>query len=386
MISRSTYLIDKRLFLLLVLILAFPHVTVSLTSCSDSDTSPDNGATHAYETYVFGEKGCLRFILKDMKEKVISIESDASWVNATVAESTTEGHPIIIINNENGLAGQAHLAVTTDKGSKAIVTVNHMMMNLYNNDENDVFVSNWWECDTVSLQGISTGQRTPWTIEGGVTIPNSIRLQYKPEHGWEMAFCYLNDNTMEGVRFFSLYNKWTGQLRIFTYIVDPTGWGNDISFRTCFGEYNSVNMYPFYNTFQYGIPTCHDSDSTLRRDVCFVSEQPQTFCTWLSPYLESASLSPGWYVFELDMSGYVPEGKNWLDNDQEAKFKFFAETTSNQSVTLKGSLIGNLDGTFQNEQVVQKGGTSALYGISNGLSMLGECPPAASPHAAIMLC
>lgn len=238
-------------------------------------------------------------------------------------------------------------------------------------DANDVFVKSWWKCDTVMLQGISTAQRTPWTIEGGVTIPNAIRQQYKPEHGWEMGFCYLNDDTMEGVRFFSLYNKWSGQLRVYTYIQDPTGWGNDIAFRTCFGEYDSNNLFPFYNTLQYGIPTCHEMDSTLRRDAKFVSEQPQTFCTWLSPYMESASLSPGWYVFELDMSGYVPTGRNWLDNDQEAKFKFFAETMANQSVTLKGSLIGKLDGTFQNEQVVQKGGTNALYGISNALGMLG---------------
>ena len=366
---KNSFLSSMKLFRLLVLVLTISHVTVSLVSCSDNDIPSIPDHTYAYNTYVFGNKGSSRFILKDMKGQIVNIESDASWLNVTLGESTIDGHPVIIINNDNGSSAQAYITVAADNGEKAIVTVNHMKHAVGFNDADDMFVTNWWECDSVALQGISAPQRTPWNTEV-VTIPDAIQEQYRPEHGWEMAFCYLNDDTMEGVRFFALYNKWTGQLRVYTYIDNPTGWGNDIAFRTCYGEYNSVNLYPFYNTFQYGIPSCHEMDSTLRRDVQFVSEQPQTFSTWLSPYREDASLNPGWYVFELDMSGYVPEGKNWLDNDQEAKFKFFAETMQNQQITLKGTLIGQLDGTFQNEQVVQTGGTSALYGISNGLSML----------------
>jgi len=358
-----------RFIRLWVVFLTITAVSVSLHSCSEDVTSGLENS-FAYNTYVLGDKGSVKFVLKKMKGHIVNIESDVSWLTATAGESTADGNPVIIINNGNGQSAEGHLTVTVDQGDIAIVTVKHMEHSMGYNDANDIFVTNWWECDTVKLQGIETPQRTPWSVEGGVTIPDEIRGQYKPEKGWEMGFCYLNDDTMEGVRFFSLYNKWTGQLRVYTYIQDPTGWGNDIAFRTCFGEYNSINLYPFYNSFQYGIPTCHEMDSTLRRDIQFVSEQPQTFSTWLSPYKEGASLSPGWYVCETDMSGYVPAGKNWLDNDQEAKFKFFAETVDNQSITLKGSLIGKLDGTFQNEQVVQKGGTSALYGISNALGML----------------
>ena len=359
----------SKLLSLWLAILTITTVSVSLLSCSEDVTS---GLDHsyAYDVYVFGNRGSERFILKNMRGQVVNIESDAKWLTATAGGKTIDGSAVIIINNENGMLNQGHLTVTNDQGETAIVNVKHMNHSVGYNDPNDIFVTNWWECDTVKLQGIDTPQRTPWGVEGGVLIPSDIRGQYKPDKGWEMGFCYLNDDTMEGVHFFSLYNKWTGQLRVYTYIQDPSGWGNDIAFRTCYGEYNSVNLYPFYNTFQYGIPTCHEMDSTIRRDIQFVSEQPQTFSTWLSPYRESSSLSPGWYVCELDMSGYVPEGKNWLDNDQEAKFKFFAETIEQSEITLKGSLIGSLDGTFQNEQVVQKGGTSALYGISSALGMI----------------
>ena len=359
----------SKLLSLWVAILTITMVSVSFLSCSEDVTS---GLDHsyAYDTYVIGNKGSVRFVLKNMKGQVVNIQSDATWLTATAGESTADGSPVIIINNKNGMSKQGHLTVTNDQGETALVTVKHMEHAVGYNDGNDAFVTNWWECDTVKLQGIDSPQRTPWDVQGGVLIPSEIRGQYKPDKGWEMGFCYLNDDTMEGVHFFSLYNKWTGQLRVYTYIQDPAGWGNDIAFRTCYGEYNSVNLYPFYNTFQYGIPTCHEMDSTIRRDIQFVSEQPQTFSTWISPYKVSNSLSPGWYVFELDMSGYVPEGKNWLDNDQEAKFKFYAETMQNSEITLKGSLIGSLDGTFQNEQVVQKGGTSALYGISSALGMI----------------
>lgn len=359
----------SKLLSLWLAILTITTVSVSLLSCSEDVTS---GLDHsyAYDVYVFGNQGSERFILKNMRGQVVNIESDVKWLTATAGGKTIDGSAVIIINNENGMLNQGHLTVTNDQGETAIVNVKHMNHSVGYNDKNDIFVTNWWECDTVKLQGIDTPQRTPWGVEGGVLIPSDIRGQYKPDKGWEMGFCYLNDDTMEGVRFFSLYNKWTGQLRVYTYIQNPSGWGNDIAFRTCYGEYNSVNLYPFYNTFQYGIPTCHEMDSTIRRDIQFVSEQPQTFSTWLSPYRESNSLSPGWYVCELDMSGYVPEGKNWLDNDQEAKFKFFAETIEQSEITLKGSLIGSLDGTFQNEQVVQKGGTSALYGISSALGMI----------------
>jgi hypothetical protein len=353
-------------------ILIFSSIVSTLFSCSEKDL-PVSSRTFEFKTYAFGENGSHQLVLNNMQGQIVKIESDATWLTATEGESTADGCPVIIVCNKEGSNKEAHITVKTNNGDEAFITVIHT--SFVHNELNaflDKFVTNWWEFDTIPLQGISTGQRAPWTIEGGVTIPSEVRRQYKPEQGWEMAFTYLNDDTMEGVRFFSLYNKWTGQMRVYTYIQNPSGWGNDINFLTYFGEYNSSVMYPLYNTFQYGIPTCHKLDSSLQRNAKIVGHQPQTFSTWISPYRENASLSPGWYVFEFDMSGYVPDGVDWLNSgyDGEAKFKFFAETTSQQSVTLKGSLIGKLDGTFQNEKIVQKGGTSALYGISSALGML----------------
>lgn len=370
----------KSLFKQLLLVVSIVAAVIpSLCSCSDD--SEDNAYvphTYNYRAYVFGATDNHQMVLDSIASGVSSVESNASWLTAVLAEPSVGGHPVVQLlsrRSANESGSEAVVTVVADNGDRAFINVLHQDMGLGDvlSGANDEFTRNWWTYSTIQLQGITTAQRAPWTIEGGANIPNAIRKQYTPTQGWEMAFSYLNDNTMEGVRFFALYNKWTGQMRVYTYIDNPTGWGNEIVFRTYFGEQESNDMYPLYNLFQYGIPSNHVPGVSLKRDAQLVKGQPQTFCTWLSPYMNSNSLNPGWYVFEFDMSGYVPEGKDWLkERVDEAKFKFFAETKNTQQMTLKGSLIGKLDGTFQNERIVQNGGTSALYGISNALSAISS--------------
>ena len=351
---------------------------LTLSSCSSDDSADDshNPRSYRYQTYVYGTADSHQMILDSITSAVSSVESSASWLTATPVELSQATHPAILIKSNrsgNEKDSQAIVTVRTENGDCAYITVVHSEMG--NGDAysgtNDEFIHKWWTYTTIPLQGISNDQRAPWDISGGANIPNAVRKQYTPNMGWEMAFCYLNDDTMEGVRFFALYNKWTGQMRVYTYINDPTGWGSDMTFLTYFGEDDSNDMYPFYNTFQFGIPSSHIPGVSLSRYAKIIDGQPQTFCNWISPYRVNKSINQGWYAFEFDMSGFVPKGKDWLkENADEAKFKFFAETKNTQQITLKGSLIGQLDGTFQNERIVQNGGTSALYGISNTLSSL----------------
>lgn len=363
---------------MLLSIFAITMLLALLTACSDESfnkavlSEKYVPQSFRYETFVFGANGTGTLVLDSIMGSILGIESSAPWLTAAVQEELVDGHPVLVISSKDG-HGDATVTVTASNGDKVVIAVSHRPLlggDAYSNDISD-FISSWWTCDKVPLQGISMQQYTPWTIEGGAHIPNEIRKQYTPTQGWEMAFCYLNDEALEDVRSFALYNKWTGQMRVYSYIKDPSGWGNELMFRVYMGETNSTNMYPLYNMFQYGIPSNHDMGKSLKPDANLIEKRGQTFMTWVTPYSQSTSLSPGWYVCEFDMSGFVPEGKDWLqEGKDEAKFKFYAETKDVQEITLKGALKGGLNGTFSNERIVQTGGTSALYGISNALGAL----------------
>ena len=350
------------------------------TACSDDDNTsdgvrPGEPRTYNYTSHMVGSNDSEQLLLDSITAGISKIESSASWVTATSAEPVN-GHPVLQISsqrNDSETSKEATITVTADNGDHAIVTVRHSALGMGDayNGTNANFMKEWWKCSTVQLNGIPAPQSTPWEIKGSAHIPEEVRVQYTPTKGWEMAFCYLNDASIQGVRFFALYNKWTGQLRIYTYIQDPTGWGSSLDFKVYFGTANSNDMFPCYHIFEYGIPSNHILGTTLQRYAKLVSMQNQTFCTWLSPYMASTSISPGWYVMEADLSAYVPEGKPWLkEGRDDPMIKIFAETSTHQDVTLNGTLTGSLKGTFTNPEVVESGGNSALSGVCNVLNTI----------------
>lgn len=360
-----------KLFLLAIVIAATG--AMSLSSCSnDDENNPSNPSAQefAYKSFAIGNEGSQQIVLDKLTGSIRSIESSATWLTATDAGQSASGCPIILLQNKDGQNGEATVTVTAENGDKAIVTVTHQSLSDGDDGANSDFITNWWNYDVIQLEGISNAQKAPWTVEGGVQIPDEVRLQFRPEDGWEMAFSYTNDNSLKGVRIFALYNKWTGQLRVYSYIDRPTGWGNEILFRTYFGDAFDNCLYPFYHSLHYAIPSNHVPGKNLLRNAQLVDKQPQTFMAWVSPYMQSESLQNGWYVFEVDMSGYVPEGQDWVKSGHSARLKIFADTKQDQSVTLRGSLIGGIKGEFDNPQYIQHGGTSALYGISNALDMI----------------
>ena len=354
-----------------------------LISCSDDDNDSPGGTpveqNHIYNylTHMVGSDDGEHLLLDSITAGITNIESNVSWLTATSAEPVN-GHPVLQISSQRSdseTSEEAAITVTAENGDRAIVTVKHLPLGMGDaySGGNANFIKEWWKCSTVQLNGITMPQGTPWIIENSPHIPEDVRVQYTPTKGWEMAFCYLNDASIQGVRFFALYNKWSGQLRIYTYVEDPTGWGSSLDFKVYFGTANSNDMFPCYHIFQYGIPSNHILGTSLERYAKLVSMQNQTFCTWLSPYMASNSLSPGWYVMETDLSAYVPEGKPWIKEGKDSPMiKIFAETSTLENVTLNGTLTGSVSGTFSNPEVVQSGGNSALSGICNVLGTISD--------------
>ena len=236
------------------------------------------------------------------------------------------------------------------------------------------FLANWENCETVRVNGLDNPVATPWNSESQSAIPYSVSKQVKRSQGWEMAFCSLNNTATPDIRYFGLYNKWTGTLRVFHYIINPTGYGNEIDYQVWMGrDQMSANEVPFYNSMEYGIPASHQPGTTLRDDVQLfgTSRQSHPFMTWVSPYrIYEQALISGWYCFDLDMSGYVPEGQQWRDVQDDVKLMIVPQFRNNQNITLMGSLIGDINGTQAPERIVQNGGGNMFSGVCGVLNMI----------------
>jgi hypothetical protein len=320
-----------------------------------------NGEEFLYSTFAIGTEGSHQIVLDNLFGEIKSISCKESWLTASDGGQSANGHPIVVITNKDGAGAEGTITVTDENGNIAVITVQHQPLDDGDavSGSNDDFMQNWWNFVNIPLEGFDVPQKAPWTAEGSANIPEYVSAQYLPGDGWEMAFSYVNNPTMKGVRSFGLYNRWTGLLRVFSYIDDPTGWGNELLFRTYFGTSSDDVMYPFYHAMAYGIPTNHVPGVTLLRNAQIVADQDQTFMDWVGPYQKSQSLQRGWYAFDYDLSGFVPAGKDWLKG-RGARMTFLADTKETSTISLRGSLTGKIDGEFENPQDIQRGGTSFL--------------------------
>lgn len=324
------------------------------------------GKEYAYSTFAIGPEGSRQIVLDKLNGSIQSIACSATWLTASDGGQSANGHPILVISNTDGKSAKETITVTAVNGDKAFITVQHQALSDgdVTSGSNDDFTQNWYNFNEIPLEGFEFPQKAPWTAEGSANIPEYVSAQYLPDDGWEMAFSYVNNPTMKGVRSFGLYNRWTGVLRVFSYINDPTGWGNELLFRTYFGTSGDNVMYPFYHSMAYGIPTCHVPGVSLLRNAQIVADQDQTFMDWVGPYQKSSSLQRGWYAFDYDLSGYVPQGANWL-NSRGARITFLADTKETSTISLRGTITGEIEGEFENPQDIQRGGTSFLRRLSS---------------------
>jgi len=375
----------KRFLSLLLAAVMTAAAALTLSSCKESEESDAGGGLTAdgfsYRATLYGIGDSKDVVLDSLTSAVTDVKCSASWLTATLQPALNfYEHQVISLKSTSDSGDEATVTVTAENGEKATISVRRGSItdgDAYSG-ANANFITDWWNCDDVNLVGFKDPQYTPWNTNASANIPNNIRFyQGDPKDGWEMAFCYLNDPHLAGIRYFALYNKWTGQVRLYTYIENPTGWGSDLLLNVYFGQAGDRDMYPLYHVHEFGIPTCHEQGLSLMDNAKLLSSQSQTFQTWLSPFTMSRSLTPGWFCFEFDMSGYVPKGKDWLKlkTRKTSVFQVFAETVSKKDVSLKGKLTGTIKGEYTASQVITEGNANATSGIlsaiSTGFSSIG---------------
>lgn len=338
-----------------------------------------------YELILQGANVPHALVLDKFTSRIASVSCAAEWLTATASEETVSGYPVLVVvssNTTNQLV-EAIVKVKSENGELAEVRVRqgvHVLGDAYLG-ENMEFITNWENCDTVRVNGEVNPVATPWVDYSQSNIPYEIRKQCKKADGWEMAFCSLNNTATPKICFFALYNKWSGILRVFHYIADPTGYGNEMVYAVWMGGEHSQNNAPYYNSLEYGIPSNHEMGTSLTLYADFIGglrgmtqTQSQSFMTWITPYqyFDGGGLYAGWYSFDIDMTGYIPSGTQWRDVDDGIKLTIAPVISENQNITLRGSLVGDIHGTFENPQMVTHGGGNAMSGICGILNQITE--------------
>lgn len=250
------------------------------------------------------------------------------------------------------------------------------------NDDEPNFLTDWQNVKTVRIEGLADKQYTPWAGSGDSDISDEIRFDVQKEAGWEMAFCALNDPSSKNTRFFALYNRFTGTLRVFNYILNPgsQGYGKEMGYM--FHADGDVRMprYPFYNSMEYAIPICHNyaDDNTFDRTVILSTNGSsyRPFETMSSAYTrntEAIGVSAGWHCTDFDFSGYHGNGVHWTEHAlAEGTLLSVRPYSQDESkVLLTGSIIGTLDGEFHDPSYKTKStGNPTLSAISGVVSTL----------------
>lgn len=169
-----------------------------LTSCSkDDDMSipePTPSAhTSNYALWLYGEEAYRQLVLDNLSTEIATVDVNSPWLKASVG-NMVGGHPSIILESHHAIGSDlpdAKLTVTSENGDVAHITVKHSEMPLGDayscnnngllNDEQNNFLTEWWKCNTVRINGVDQPQATPWTVEGGLYIPPTVRDSYRPD-------------------------------------------------------------------------------------------------------------------------------------------------------------------------------------------------------------
>ncbi len=239
------------------------------------------------------------------------------------------------------------------------------------------FMYNWENCPTVKISGIEEEVNCPWYGASAQNIPDNVRFDIKKEDGWEMAFCELNDPNAMRSRMFGLYNKYTGILRIFHYIDNPTGYGSELVYQVSASESVTDDKYPLYHSLEYGVPACHQYGKTLvpKTKLNVGNSQQEVFTSYVAPYAkkDTRGVTVNWHCFDIDLSCYTPTGANWRNGmAQQGHITIFPVTSSNSNVTLTGSLLGSMNGSFTDPVIKETGGGNSMSGICSTLSTLSS--------------
>ena len=372
----------KRIFGMAAVALAIS--ALSLTSCSESnvdDNPSTNPRTFNYQQTLADAEENMTIPLDSLESPVQSITNTNDWITAS-ATTTYDGHPAVKIVTKGISDGsqkrEGKITIAAQNGNIAIVSFTQHAASdgdAFNGSNDDEWFSNWENIDRVLLSGIAEPQYTPWAENAELFCSPDYVAGLSKKNGWEMVFSILNDAAARGVRYFGLYNRYLGTLRVFCYVDDPGDTQNEAAFEVRMGLEGN-NRYPFYNGLAFSIPTCHSvANNNLNLSVNLIDAEAccNTFHDVVSPYSESISksLKKGWNIFDINCSGYVPNN-SWRQDNAKARLYINCVTQTNMAVSLSGKINAGINGTYRAQEVIQHGGVSGCAGAISLIKTVGN--------------
>lgn len=373
------------------LLITLTGLVCLLTSCTKEEYAPVQ--IGEYQLLLLQNKTEEVFIFPDnVTYDIEKVENSIGWLD--VVSSGQAGRPQLSITKteqapESFVTGEITVRFSLGRFATVTVTTEKECMPGGNNSTDySAFNNEWWTQNeilyttTTSVNGelIETSEHIPlpWAIAATSNIPPSIiretstgEVSLTKDNGWLMAY-NLFDSSIDGHTiskpYFSLYNKFTGILRVFYYQRENPGTGGEVSFLvtpSVTGE-----MYNFYNTLEYGIPT-FEKGVKNRQNPQGMSSMFQQYVT---PYLVGDPvLKKGWYCFDLDFSAYNSDSPAFSAGD---RITIECKTTANENITLLGSLTGKADGSFEsttNTSISTSNGMNSLDQFNGGINKTLEC-------------
>ncbi|WP_294748874.1 hypothetical protein [uncultured Prevotella sp.] len=354
-----------------------------LMSCSDDDSSSSpstNVDTYNYQYQVSAGGNQSLFYIDSLQANVVSVTASKDWIKVTPATVET-GQPCVQLNVDE-ITGEkmreGYFVATDEKGNTAKVNICQ-----YPAGEGDLraggndtdWFTDWDKFQKIKVVGITDSINTPWNNDiwsNPETAASPLVTHISKDQGWEMAFSYLNNPNAPNTRYFGLYNRYLGIMRVFCYV--PTGQvpGGEAYFEVIYGSASPTHTYyPFYNSLGYSIPS-NKTAADLNYNVDMVEMGSQTFHNLVTPYTQSLSkvITVGWNVFDINMNGYVPKGMEW--HNQKDFYMFFIKMVNRQvsNVELEGVFSGALDGKMWPASIIASGGGSTTDGICGVLGTL----------------
>ena len=223
------------------------------------------------------------------------LQQMAEMENSGLTRSTQEGFNVneFPITDANGVPSDAytaenwrnHVGIYVNDGGYKEITVNGKTLKGFSN------------ISLPNSKQASACAHIPSDVWGEVWANGS---------DWELAFNLCGISNMENCNYLGFYNKYTGILRVFTYIPDCA--------KTDANDHMWVmqmhDALSSHAVFRYGLPMDRKIN---KKEIDQPDEMAQTVSPWAAynpgKGLEGQALQTGWWAFDLDLSVYRNPGE-----------------------------------------------------------------------------
>ena len=321
----------KKIFNILMLFTA----SLLVLSCSEDETEAIREAkTYAHALSVINEDYYELLVLNELSEPVTvaSVNNLPYWLSVEAQEGVNKnGHPVLKLNvkKEDGMQEERQIegTVTLSTGDIISLTVKQgsdLPTGLNDGDvltsSNTEFEADWASCKSISLvtSYVDVNGRTQVTTTE-VALPwaqDALPQEWLPEDEaqcmvinkdqWELVFNLTGIESRPNYNYFGMYNKYSGQLRIFYYMDEahmPASDANDHMWSLNFSD--DLAEYPI---FRYGVPYNVSISMAYKQAVGYPNIQYMTSAT-TSQMSHQGKVIPriGWWAYDIDMSQLRPK-------------------------------------------------------------------------------